>query len=243
MEAQALRDVEWLRCSCCNRWRIVSECEARRIGGDAVACSELGRSCVEEDDVEPEDVDKPWDLEPMAHLGSDLARLVHDRTTGLRASGRQQPPKSTKGAAHVAERASEGRPDEPLLALPTASSMATGHEASSEHAFPRHRPRRLCTSRTIDYTATVLDRQLQDVVTQHEGEDANDDHCGICGQGGSLLCCDGRCRRAFHLSCIGMRERDVPRNDWFCDQCRKGYRHPRTVDGSAADAKKAGGET
>ena len=44
--------------------------------------------------------------------------------------------------------------------------------------------------------------------------------CGICQDGGSLLICDGPCRRAYHLSCIGLQ--DCPGEDiWLCGPCAR----------------------
>ena len=56
--------------------------------------------------------------------------------------------------------------------------------------------------------------------SEDESEEAENDRCGVCGEYGDLVLCDGGCDRAFHLLCVALTT--VPSQDWCCAQCSGG---------------------
>lgn len=54
-------------------------------------------------------------------------------------------------------------------------------------------------------------------------DDFSESICAICESGGDMICCDGKCLRSFHPSCIGLREEDIPEDSPFvCSDCVNG---------------------
>ncbi|CAL8463591.1 g3125 [Coccomyxa elongata] len=72
-------------------------------------------------------------------------------------------------------------------------------------------------------------------------EEEEDDVCHVCGEaeeGDVLLLCDG-CDNACHLGCARPVLRRIPKNDWFCSECKA----VRNAGSKAAKRKAQGAES
>jgi hypothetical protein len=59
-----------------------------------------------------------------------------------------------------------------------------------------------------------VDERYEKAASSVHGIDA----CAVCGDGGSLLICDG-CEGEYHMSCMRPPLKTVPEGHWECDEC------------------------
>ena len=52
-----------------------------------------------------------------------------------------------------------------------------------------------------------------------QSRDGNENVCAICGTRGELICCDGTCKRSFHLQCLNILPDELPEGKWMCTDC------------------------
>ncbi|RWR89010.1 GNAT domain-containing protein [Cinnamomum micranthum f. kanehirae] len=67
------------------------------------------------------------------------------------------------------------------------------------------------------WSAEYMARKGAAQVEEADEQDQNDDACGLCGDGGELICCDN-CPSTFHQACLSMQE--VPQGSWYCPSCK-----------------------
>ncbi|XP_022976401.1 increased DNA methylation 1 isoform X2 [Cucurbita maxima] len=105
------------------------------------------------------------------------------------------------------------------------SELLTISEFKCHAGFKFNRP---CLNLFLDSGRPFMLCQLQAWSTEYktrtsktrtvqvDEDDRNDDSCGICGDGGELICCDN-CPSTFHHSCLSIQE--LPEGNWYCLNC------------------------
>ncbi|XP_050943916.1 increased DNA methylation 1 isoform X1 [Cucumis melo] len=76
------------------------------------------------------------------------------------------------------------------------------------------RPFMLCQLQA--WSTEYKTRKSRTRTVEVDEDDRNDDSCGICGDGGELICCDN-CPSTFHHSCLSIQE--LPEGNWYCLNC------------------------
>ncbi|KAL9670136.1 hypothetical protein QQ045_007687 [Rhodiola kirilowii] len=65
------------------------------------------------------------------------------------------------------------------------------------------------------WSAEYSTRKNHKKPTRVEDDDQSDDICGLCGDGGDLICCDN-CPATFHPNCLAT---EIPEGNWYCSSC------------------------
>ncbi|KAL5564562.1 hypothetical protein UlMin_027726 [Ulmus minor] len=66
------------------------------------------------------------------------------------------------------------------------------------------------------WSAEYKTRKTGNQAVNVDENDQNDDSCGLCGDGGELICCDN-CPSTFHQACLSTQE--LPEGSWYCSNC------------------------
>lgn len=147
-----------------------------------------------------------------------------------------RPPRSNTGKTRPAKKAakgqarSKGNPGgevQPAKKLSPASRKRKPSLSEQERtpSADRKNPRNSKSPATKPHHASKKHSEKGKLRHHHSDDDDSDidtnlDYCEVCLTMGDLVCCDV-CPRSFHLSCLGMKERDLPEGDWQCNECKK----------------------
>ncbi|GAU38413.1 hypothetical protein TSUD_52380 [Trifolium subterraneum] len=82
------------------------------------------------------------------------------------------------------------------------------------------------------WSAEYKTRKSQNQAVNVVDNDRNDDSCGLCGEGGELICCDN-CPSTYHLACLSAQE--IPDGNWYCINCTCRICGNLVIDKEASD--------
>lgn len=124
---------------------------------------------------------------------------------------------------------------------PGASTSSAGGRESPPHASPRAAGTLPGTAdAAIELSGGPDDEDEDDAVEVADVKsapidvDEDDDACWTCGEGGELLCCDGRgCDAQHHLTCVDLRR--IPKGKWYCPVCAAKKALKAKAAGSSAE--------
>ncbi|XP_075062535.1 chromodomain-helicase-DNA-binding protein 3 isoform X2 [Mixophyes fleayi] len=77
-----------------------------------------------------------------------------------------------------------------------------------------------CEKEGVQWEAKELEEEELEE-RRHERREEEDDHmefCGVCKDGGELLCCDA-CVSSYHIHCLNPPLPDIPHGEWLCPRC------------------------
>jgi len=109
-------------------------------------------------------------------------------------------------------------------------AAVSNNEEVEKKAVKLGRDASVSSSKSIDDILETLGAKNQQQRSKQEkstdvlaSADYSDVICAACELGGDMICCDGRCLRSFHPSCIDLNEEDIPEDSPFlCVDCTNG---------------------
>ncbi|XP_052800130.1 E3 ubiquitin-protein ligase TRIM33-like isoform X2 [Mya arenaria] len=149
---------------------------------------------------------------------------------------------SGKATQQSPQPSNHGQPQAPAVPSSTSSSPSStlrspAHTPSPGHIDGGHMGNRSTASPAVLPDINIMDSDRSMAMTglmhpnghiispynlmpRHDPNDPSEDYCGVCHNGGDLLCCD-RCPKVFHLNCHCpvISSNLSPSETWTCTMC------------------------